>query len=681
MGQLGDLSPQASIAVGILVGLLSTSIQSLGLTLQRKSHLLEDDKEEYEIRRPPYKRRRWQLGMGMFVLSNLVGSTIQITTLPLPVLSTLQASGLVFNTAFATLLLKEPFTRFSFIGTILTCTGAALIAVFGAIGEPAHSLPQLLDLLGRKQFVAWMVATLFVVIGTLIFTRFLKFWSDRVHETHSRSKHERSPSASRSKSRRRSLSIPTPYAAQVRTSRLRLLRGLAYALISGILAAHSLLVAKSAVELLVRTIIDHVNQFNSYQSWLILLALIFFALSQLYYLHQGLRLCSTSVLYPFVFCIYNIIAILDGLIYFHQTSRLSVLHACLIALGTVILLSGVLALSWRLDDVPPMASEAQPTPLGPGLGLVSSMSENPSDSPSSPLLPTARPHSSTSAHANESTPLLSNRHTGGRRTAFMIYPPPPETSNPQYIWAELDDSNESDRDVLASLPRSLSPFLSSSALKSRRRSRGTSLSSTDTPNNTPSTNMLWNRTSSDRSDTRNQHGGGSQSPELRHKPPRRAQTLKERTHGERRRSSAPSTTVVGDSSGVRSSSTSSKTRSPGGRSRTSFASPTAVSSQENLRGGGRTGSPAQGQRGAHGYRDRVRGRPRAATDASRVVPSRWDMSGRVGRWWQGQAQAQIQNREEGDERPEEHDAARGVAGGEGGVGREEDDRKPSGGLI
>jgi magnesium transporter len=41
------------------------------------------------------------LGMLMFVVSNLVGSTIQITTLPLPVLSTLQASGLVFNTAFA----------------------------------------------------------------------------------------------------------------------------------------------------------------------------------------------------------------------------------------------------------------------------------------------------------------------------------------------------------------------------------------------------------------------------------------------------------------------------------------------------------------------------------------------------------------------------------------------------
>lgn len=32
-----------------------------------------------------------KLGMLMFVVANIVGSTIQITTLPLPVLSTLQA--------------------------------------------------------------------------------------------------------------------------------------------------------------------------------------------------------------------------------------------------------------------------------------------------------------------------------------------------------------------------------------------------------------------------------------------------------------------------------------------------------------------------------------------------------------------------------------------------------------
>ncbi|KAL8721882.1 MAG: hypothetical protein Q9225_001518 [Loekoesia sp. 1 TL-2023] len=341
MGQLGDLSPQGSVAVGIFVGLASTSIQSLGLTLQRKSHILEDEKEAHHPRRPPFRRRRWQLGMLMFIVSNLVGSSIQITTLPLPVLSTLQASGLVFNSICATLILGEPFTRWSLCGTLLVCAGAVLIATFGAISEPAHSLDQLLALLGRRQFILWMVATAVVVVAVITGAKAVKWMNPRG---------KNSP-------------------------RMRLLRGMAYGSISGILSAHSLLVAKSAVELLVRTIIDRHNQFNRWQSWIILLGLLALALSQLYYLHRGLKLCSTSILYPFVFCVYNIIAILDGLIYFRQTSRLSLLHALLISLGTVILLLGVLALSWRLHD-PNARPPTTQTPLTPGFGFVDSESDS-----------------------------------------------------------------------------------------------------------------------------------------------------------------------------------------------------------------------------------------------------------------------------------------------------------------
>ncbi|RDL37130.1 Multidrug resistance efflux transporter EmrE [Venustampulla echinocandica] len=334
MGNLGDLSPGGSVAIGILVGLLSTSVQSLGLTLQRKSHILEDEKDDQDVRRPPHRRRRWQLGMGMFIISNLVGSTIQITTLPLPVLSTLQASGLVFNSICATLILGEPFTRWSLGGTILVSSGAVLIAIFGAIPEPAHNLDQLLQLLGRRTFILWMVFQTMLVVGIIIIAGSLaKFPSIAV------------------------------------SPRIRLWRGLAYGCISGILSAHSLLVAKSAVELLVRTIIDRVNQFNRWQSWAILVGLVTLALTQLYFLHRGLKLVSTSVLYPLVFCIYNIIAILDGLIYFDQADRLPALYACLIALGTAILLSGVLALSWRLSDEQTQPAVAK-SALAPGLGFV-----------------------------------------------------------------------------------------------------------------------------------------------------------------------------------------------------------------------------------------------------------------------------------------------------------------------
>ncbi|KAF2753396.1 hypothetical protein EJ05DRAFT_431226, partial [Pseudovirgaria hyperparasitica] len=297
--------------LGVIVGLLSTAIQGVGLTLQRKSHLLEEEKDEYEQRRPPYRRRRWQIGMGMFLLSNIVGSTIQITTLPLPVLSTLQASGLVFNSICAAVILKEPFTRYSLFGTVLVAGGAILIGIYGSMNEPSHTLNELLNLLARPHFIVWLIGTAVMVLMSIVAAWAVKRFSAR------------------------------------QSTRTRLLRGMFFGFVSGVLSAHCLLLAKSAVELLVRTIVDRRNQFDRWQSWMILLGLIFLALSQLWYLHRGLKLCSTSVLYPFVFCIYNIIAIIDGLIYFNQTSRLTPLHAGLVAVGTVILLAGVLALSWR----------------------------------------------------------------------------------------------------------------------------------------------------------------------------------------------------------------------------------------------------------------------------------------------------------------------------------------------
>ncbi|OHW97663.1 DUF803 domain-containing protein [Colletotrichum incanum] len=334
MGSLGGISPGGTIAIGIIVGLLSTSVQSLGLTLQRKSHILEDEKGPHEIRRPPYRRGRWQLGMGMFIAANLLGSSVQISTLPLPVLSTLQASGLVFNSICATLILNEPFTRWSLWGTLLVCTGAVLIAIFGAIPAPAHNLQELLELLGRKPFIVWMSMQALLVLSIAI-----------------------------------SIDCLDHFTSMSLNSRFRFVRGLAYGCISGILSAHSLLVAKSAVELIIKTIADGNNQFVHWQAWVLVLALVTLALSQLYYLHRGLKLVSTSVLYPLVFCIYNIIAILDGLIYFKQTDMINPLRACLIALGTAILLAGVLALSWRLSDEQHTPGVGQSS-LAPGLGLV-----------------------------------------------------------------------------------------------------------------------------------------------------------------------------------------------------------------------------------------------------------------------------------------------------------------------
>ena len=356
--------------------------------------MLEDEKDQHLPRRAPYRRRRWQLGMLLFLLSNIVGSSIQITTLPLPLLSTLQASGLVFNALMATLLLHEPFTRRTALGTLLVAAGAVLISRFSALPEPSHSLDQLLNLLVFPNFVVWMTLTLVLVLAILVADSATGFFMT---------------------------------AQQMQKPRSRLLRGMAYGLVSGVLSAHALLLAKSAVELLVRTIVDHKNQFDRYQSWLLLLLFLLFALTQLYYLHLGLKLVSTSILYPFVFCVYNIIAILDGLIYFRQADQLSALYAGLIALGTVILLAGVLALSWRLSEeeaaAAPAGSEMPHSALAPGMGFVED-----------------HEHENGSRLPSETAPLM-RRHTL-RDSALMIGQKRRRASNAREvedIWDELGD--------------------------------------------------------------------------------------------------------------------------------------------------------------------------------------------------------------------------------------------------
>ncbi|KAI9831517.1 MAG: hypothetical protein M1826_003407 [Phylliscum demangeonii] len=380
MGRLSSLSPGHRMALGVLVGLISTGVQSLGLTLQRKSHMLEESRAAHQhlTRRPAHRRRRWQVGMLMFIVANILGSSIQITTLPLPVLSTLQASGLVFNSLLATLVLHETFSRYSLAGTVFVCAGAMLIGIFGATKEAAHTVEELVELLHQRAFVLWMAFQAVLATLILVVIRLLP---------------------------RRSRQQKVAPSSSTSTARHRLGPGLAYGCVSGLLSAHTLLLAKSAVELVVRTVVDGRNQFRHPAAWLIVLAMLGLALTQLYFLHRGLALCSTSLLYPLVFCVYNITAILDGLIYFRQLERLTALEAGLITLGTAILLSGVFCLSYRLDhDAAAAATASFPPPASS------------SSSPSSPAF------SSSSPFAARPKPAPAPAHR---------QPPPPSSSRPR----------------------------------------------------------------------------------------------------------------------------------------------------------------------------------------------------------------------------------------------------------
>lgn len=288
-----------------MVAIVSSALQSTGLTLQRKAHIIESSQNNALAH--SNAQVLWRLGVLLFVASNLVGSGIQLISLPLLILCPLQAVGLVFNSLFASLLLGESLTSTSLLGTGLVVVGAGVVAGFGALPEPDLSLDELIKQLTGSSFLLWFVASLcLAAVLNLLAAR--------------RKSHEA--------------------------------KGLCYGILCGILSAHSLLMAKSAVLLLVNAVHKGFKDILRIQFLLIVALFALFAILQLYFVNNGLKYSSTSILYPLVFCVFNLVSMVNALLYYGQIDTLKGYKVFAVVLGTAMLLAGVFCLSGRLDTGP-----------------------------------------------------------------------------------------------------------------------------------------------------------------------------------------------------------------------------------------------------------------------------------------------------------------------------------------
>jgi drug/metabolite transporter (DMT)-like permease len=109
----------------------------------------------------------WLLGFAIFISSNVVGSLVQIASLPVVILAPLGAVSLLWNAFFARFILGDVFSPWMILGTLLIAGGAVMIAVFGIVPEPTRSLEDLLELFRRPTFVAYFSLLGFVVIVSL----------------------------------------------------------------------------------------------------------------------------------------------------------------------------------------------------------------------------------------------------------------------------------------------------------------------------------------------------------------------------------------------------------------------------------------------------------------------------------------------------------------------------------
>ncbi|KAJ7038209.1 hypothetical protein C8F04DRAFT_372414 [Mycena alexandri] len=377
-----DLTTSGShIVLGISVGLLASFIQSLGLTIQRKSHVLNGSLPEHE-QRVEHRRPLWLLGFAIFISSNIIGSLVQIASLPVVILAPLGAVSLLWNAFFARLLLGDVLSPWMVLGTLFIAGGAILIAIFGIVPEPTRSVEDLLELFRRPTFVVYFSLLGAAVVVSLIITHVSEYsFSRRLARNNVRANSpspsaialqppenpstlttgvtntiseaittERTPlldrksnpsSTSVASSRSSSRSPRHADTPEMRAiNRTRLILAISYASFSGIISGMCLLFAKSGVELLLLTLGGQ-NQFWRWQAWVLVLGLVVFALLQLWYLHKALILADPTLVCPSAFCFYNLSSIVNGLVYFDQFSLIPPLHLGLVVLGIFVLLGGV----------------------------------------------------------------------------------------------------------------------------------------------------------------------------------------------------------------------------------------------------------------------------------------------------------------------------------------------------
>ncbi|CAO3671070.1 unnamed protein product [Umbelopsis ramanniana] len=245
-----------------------------------------------------------------------------ISYLPIVVLAPIGAMNLVFNAIFAKIMLGDPFTKRTAYGTALIVLGAVLIGGFGVVQEPNHTLEDLIQLYKRPTFIVYFAVVEFFIVAGLAATHIVE---------------RKYKSMQYSLTDRTFISHPNTKA----------LLGISYGVFGANISSQAMLFAKSGIELLILSIFQGQNQFIYPLTWLLVAALIVTALLQLYYLNKGISLCDTVILVPLNFCSFNVSCLFNGLMYYDQWERLFWWQIVCVLCGIVVLVSGVLVLSWR----------------------------------------------------------------------------------------------------------------------------------------------------------------------------------------------------------------------------------------------------------------------------------------------------------------------------------------------
>ncbi|KAF7288711.1 hypothetical protein HMN09_01377100 [Mycena chlorophos] len=376
--------PKTNSVVAFLIGLsiilLASLLNAAGLNLTKLSHL----------RAPKGSRNAFSplgiLGMGLYILSQVLGSTLALEYMRAEYVAPLGSSSLVFNFLFARFLVGTQVTANDIYGTIVVVLGVIGIVAFGSINSGLRTETDVDHLTALWRRGGWL-GYFFLMSFTLIFLIIATYKLDAVLAA--RSDLEAAPRPT-SKPGRATAQSANPIIRVWQTVlewwnwSMRLLTewlewwtgpkdettiawtlGIGWACCGGGLAGGCLVFAKATVQL-VSGSLSHENagnQLGHAAPIFTMLLLAATAVFQIICLNRGLQIYDSTLVVPVFYGIYTAAGWLNSLIFNDNVDSYQPWTLFLIFVSIFVLISGVVLLTHKKPEPGPLSARAS-VPMG-----------------------------------------------------------------------------------------------------------------------------------------------------------------------------------------------------------------------------------------------------------------------------------------------------------------------------
>ncbi|KAH7471057.1 hypothetical protein PRIC1_003133 [Phytophthora ramorum] len=301
--------------VGVILSIVGSVCTNMGVNLQKFSFMREAKARTVSSKRGYFRQPLWVIGL-LLVVGGSALDFVALGFLPQSLATPVGGSTMVANVVFASLFLKEKFTRSDAIGTALVLLGIIVVATFAEKESACYTVHELVALYREPLFVVY--ATLMGVSCILLYL--LTRRMERLLNEKGRSSPE--------------------------YKRYAKLHSVSYPALSGIYGAQSVLFAKSMAELM-KTTIEGDNQFDMFEAYAITLSMLACVFMQIHWLAHGLQKFDAVFVVPVFQCFFISVSIFGGGVYFKEFAHMKPLALGMFSLGAMITISGVVKLAHR----------------------------------------------------------------------------------------------------------------------------------------------------------------------------------------------------------------------------------------------------------------------------------------------------------------------------------------------